>query len=207
VSSPRPFGVPWRVRRRLRFWPVSLGLSLLAGVLTMTAITGAESAARREGDGVEVPVARRELTVGEIIGADDIEWHPVAAVAAGAATRTDPAGRVVTERVLAGEPIATDRLAPDGLVGAAALIPTGHRAIAVPTGAVRPPMAPGDRVDVVAGAPFGAEQATVVASGARVVAIDDDVVTVAVTAAEVPGAARAVLDGTALLTLVASLDP
>jgi Flp pilus assembly protein CpaB len=207
VSSPRPLGLPWRVRRRLRFWPVSLGLSLLAGVLTMAAITGAESAARREGQGVEVPVARRELTVGETIETDDIEWHPVATAAAGAAARTDPAGRVVTERVLAGEPIAADRLAPDGRTGAAALIPDGHRALAVPTGAVRPPVAPGDRVDVVGGAPFGADRATVVAAGARVVGVDDEVVTVAVAAAEVPGTARAVLDGTALLTLVASLDP
>ena len=62
--------------------------------------------------------------------------------------------------VLAGEPLVAARLAPDGLTGAAALVPAGHRAVAVPIGpAGAPPLAVGDLVDVVAVVPVDAARA------------------------------------------------
>jgi hypothetical protein len=53
--------------------------------------------------------------------------------------------------VVAGEPLVAGRLAPDGLTGAAALVPEGYRAVSVPTASAGfPPVALGDRVDVLA---------------------------------------------------------
>jgi hypothetical protein len=73
-----------------------------------------------------------------------------AAGVADAATDELPVGSVVRYPIAAGEPVIPDRLAPDGLSGAAALVPQGQRAVAVPLGpGGTPPVHPGDRVDVV----------------------------------------------------------
>jgi hypothetical protein len=45
--------------------------------------------------------------------------------------------------------ISDRRLAPSGLGPTAALVPAGHRAVAVPVGGAVPPLAVGDRVDLL----------------------------------------------------------
>jgi Flp pilus assembly protein CpaB len=131
----------------------------------------------------------------------------------------------VRHPVLAGEPLVAARLAPDGLTGAAALVPPGWRAVAVPLGpAGAPPLAVGDLVDVLAvmptaglpglgsdgaGAgpdgtgPDGAAQepAFVLVERAAVVDVTDDAVTVAVPEGDAPRVAWALSNGAVVLAL------
>jgi Flp pilus assembly protein CpaB len=191
-----------RLGRRLRFWPSSLIAALVAGVVTAAVVADARSAARSSGERHRVPVAARELAVGHPIEAGDVEWAELPRAATRGATGDDPVGRVVRERILDSEPIAAERLAPAGASGAGALVPDGHRAVAVPVGPLRPPLDPGDLVDVLTAPAFGAGRADAVARGALVIARDEEVVTVAVAESELARTARAVLDGSALLALV-----
>jgi hypothetical protein len=111
------------------------------------------------------------------------------------------------------------RLAPAGLVGAAALVPAGERAVAVPTGpAPTPPLVVGDRVDVLAvlpaapapeagdrprgvGAPGVSDPAFALVEQAAVVDVADGVVTVAVPEADAPRVAWALGHGSVVLAL------
>jgi hypothetical protein len=101
--------------------------------------------------------------------------------------------------VLAGETIVAERLAPDGITGPMAIAPAESRALSIPTPSGRPPVSVGDRVDVVAVALDGTTRTQRVATGAVVIAMTDDAVSVAVDADELTGTARAALEGTAVL--------
>jgi hypothetical protein len=98
-----------------------------------------------------VVVAERDLAPGDLVAADAVVLRKVpAAGVADAATDQLPVGSVVRYPIAAGEPVVPDRLAPEGLSGAAALVPEGYRAVGLPVGpAGTPPVHPGDRVDVV----------------------------------------------------------
>ena len=115
----------------------------------------------------------------------------------------EPVGRVVAAVILAGESIVTERVAPDGLRGPMAVAPADTRAIAIPTTeGGRPPVAVGDRVDVMAVALEGSNRAERVASSSVVVAVSDEAVTVAVESDELAATARAALEATAVIALV-----
>jgi hypothetical protein len=126
---------PSRVGR----WVLAAGLAVLAAAL-FTHVTGqATDTVAGWGHTRSVIVARRDLAPGQVVATDDVVRRdlPDAAVPASALV-DDPTGRVVTSPIVVGEVVSRQRLAPDGLQGIAALVPDGHRAIAVPT-----PPAPG----------------------------------------------------------------
>jgi Flp pilus assembly protein CpaB len=102
-----------------------------------------------------------------------------------------------------GEVVVRSRLAPDGRRGAAALLPEGQRAIAVPGGAGRPPLRLGDRVDVLATLGDDSGRTVVVVTGATVLDVDDqrDLVTIAVPPDDAPSVASAVATATVTLAL------
>jgi pilus assembly protein CpaB len=171
-----------------------------------------EASARRAAWGAAsvVVVAVHELAPGEVIAASDVlvdRWPD--AVLPDGAVGEPPVGRTVTATILAGEAVVARRLAPEGLGGVAALVPDGMRAVAVPSagglGVEAPPLAVGDRVDVLATvdvldadvAPTGA-----VATDAVVVAVGETSTTVAVPATDVEAVAYAVARGTVTLALV-----
>ncbi|MFS8586624.1 MAG: hypothetical protein FWJ72_16275, partial [Acidimicrobiia bacterium] len=113
--------------------------------------------------------------------------------------------------VVAGEPLQAARLAPHGATGAAALLEPGQRAVAVPTGPrPTPPLAVGDRVDVLAVLPApdldvaGGAPAFPVVEGATVVDVGDDAVTVAVPRGDAPRVAWAATGGVVALALTGS---
>ena len=125
-----------------------------------------------------------------------------------ATTAEPPVGAVVRQPILAGEPVAPSRLAPDGLTGVAALVPAGERAVAVAVGpAGVPPLAVGDQVDVVTVMPPGAtgdggsDPAFTLVERATVVAIGEQAVTIAVPDADAPRVAWAVANGAVVLAL------
>jgi Flp pilus assembly protein CpaB len=222
VSHP-PTIVAVRARRAL-----ARPLTRRAGVAALAAVTGltvaslvssTDRARQRWGASRPVAVATRDLHAGEVVDAAAVEVRdlPRVAVAARALDHL-PAGAVVRDPVAAGEPLVPSRLAPLGLTGTAALVPDGHRAVAVPLGpAGAPPLAIGDRVDVLAvvgtapgdghaGADGGptrgaTEPAFPVAEAAQVVDVTEGSVTLAVPTDDAARVALVATQGLGVLAL------
>jgi Flp pilus assembly protein CpaB len=113
----------------------------------------------------------------------------------------DPVGRTVLAPLYPGEAVLGRRLAPDGLVGVAALLPEGAVALAVPVGPAALHLRVGDVVDVLATAGDGSTR--VVAGDALVVDVREQTVTVAVGEREGPAVATALTQATVNLALTA----
>lgn len=204
-SPLRPLAL-WRARLRLRrrpvlWWLAVVGLSLAVGLVLESGLSRARADARRFGEPVPVVVASVDLAVGAMAGPDTVELRswPAALVPAGALTVV-PDGQVVSQAVLAGEPVVEARLGGDRLV------PPGSRALALPTGPGALGVRPGDRVDLLATfdplvAPAGEDPTVTVARAATVVAVRTRSITVAVTAAEAPRVAFALSQATITLAL------
>jgi Flp pilus assembly protein CpaB len=180
---------------------VVIGASLTIGLVLETGLSRAEADARRFGGPTTVAVARHDLSPGATAGPRSVELRewPSALVPDGALTEV-PDGDVVTQPVLAGEPLVAARLAADGL------LPPGSRALAVPTGPGRLGLRPGDRVDVLATfdplvAPRDQDPTVPVARGATVVTARAQSITVAVTEQEAPRVAFALAQATVTLAL------
>lgn len=201
-----------RLRRSpLPFWALAVALSLVTG-LTVTRLVGeASSRASRLGGLVDAPVVTRQVDAGATLRAGDVAVRrlPAALLPDGPLARA-PAGKVVLVPVTAGEVLLAAKLAPEGLRGVAALVPPGHRALAVPVDAGDLSLRPGHRVDVLAtfevadaGAEPGGAPTFPVATAALVVDTTDEAVTVAVDADEAPRVAFALARGTVTLALTA----
>jgi Flp pilus assembly protein CpaB len=189
-------------RRPPLYWAV---VALLAAAPAV--VVGAQIAeARRARDGWlerrTILVTRHPVATGDVLADADVEsksW-PVALVPDGAVdSLPDPA--VATAPMAAGEPVVAARLGRPAAGPVAALVPGGHRAIAVPRGDAPLPLTVGDRVDVVAA--VDPAVGDVVAADALVVHVDEATVVVAVDAARLPAAAAAVVAGSAVLALSA----
>ena len=201
-----------RLRRSpLPFWALSAALSLATGLAVARLAGEAAARADRLGGLVDVPVATRRIAAGALLRAADVEVRSLPrAVVPSARVAADPAGRVAVVPLVPGEVVLAAKLAPDGLTGVAALVPPGHRALAVPVGDGALSLRPGNRVDVLAtfdvpGPPAGGAAGVAptfpVATAALVVATGDDAVTVAVTPDEAPRVAFALARGAVTLAL------
>lgn len=184
-------------RRRLRaglalrrdprlWWAVVLSCALAAGWLAAAIVSGAEQTRQAWGAEQLVLVARHELHAGDEIDPSDVELvaRPTAVVPATALDRLPPDAVARTD-VFAGEVLVTQRLAPSGLRGAAARLPAGTLAVAIPIDpSTTPPLAVGDRVDILVALPRetagDGPPGFTLAPGALVVAVDDAAATVAV---------------------------
>jgi Flp pilus assembly protein CpaB len=191
----------WR-RRGLVRAVVTGALALTAGVITAGVVARANDLADAYGDRQPVPVAIHDLEVGAVLGPGDVAWQPRPLALLGGSPVDEPIGRTVVAVILAGEPIVAERVAPGGRRGPMALAPADTRAIAIPVGDDRPPLAVGDRVDVLALGLEGSSRAQRVAASSVVVAVSDETVTVAVESDEVAATARAALEASAVLALV-----
>jgi Flp pilus assembly protein CpaB len=139
---------------------------------------------------------------GDRIGADDVRWQDRPVGLIGGTPLDGPDGRTVTSPILAGEVVVAERVGATGIRGPMALAPEHARAVAIAVGTNRPPVAVGDHVDVLQVAADGGSRAQRVAESAVVVSVDDDAITVAVAADELPSTARAALEATAIIALV-----
>jgi Flp pilus assembly protein CpaB len=211
-SRPTPLVVLLRRlagKRRLRAGFVVVVVAVTF-VIVGAQMRAAQAARQRWTEVRQVAVARHDLRPGATVDAAAVELRelPARAIPEGA-VGAPPVGAVVRYPVVAGEPILTARLAPDGLTGVAALLPPGHRAVAVavaPTG--RPPLEIGDRVDVLTAMPSveshdGLPSGPLV-EGALVVDIAPEAVTVAVPATAAPAVAFTVAQGGVVLALTAN---
>lgn len=204
-SPLRPFAL-FRARLLLRrrpvlWWVAVIGLSLAVGVTIDGSLSRAEADARRFGAPVDVAVARVHLAAGAVAGPDTVELRPWPEhLVPPGALRAVPEDRVVTQAVLAGEPVVADRLSTG------ALVPPGSRALALPTGPGALGVRAGDRVDVLATfdplvAPEGEDPTVTVARAATVVSVRARSITVAVTEVEAPRVAFALSQATITLAL------
>jgi Flp pilus assembly protein CpaB len=218
---PVPLRLPLRrLVRRARRSPATWWLTAAAVAAFATARVGAiddeaEAARAAWGESTTVAVAVRDLEAGQVVGATDVvlaSW-PRAVVPPGSLTEV-PDGRTVTAPIVAGEALASARLAPDGLSDVAALLPSGWRAVAIPatggSGGDLPPLAVGDHVDVLASVDTfdlddgsaDPEPAGVVAEAALVLDVSESAVTVGIPAARAPDVAFAATRGSVTLALV-----
>jgi Flp pilus assembly protein CpaB len=216
------FPVPLSVRARRAIVRPAVRRTAVAALAVVTAVAvaslvDAAGAARdRWGATRPVAVATRDLGPGDVVDAGVVEVRELPRGVVGEATLPEaPVGAVVRHPILAGEPVAPVRLAPDGLTGVAALVPAGERAVAIPLGpAGVPPLAVGDLVDVVTVVPGGATSSADGASGdgssdpaftlverAAVVDVAEEAVTIAVPDRDAPRVAWAVANGAVVLAL------
>ena len=204
-----------RLPRRGTLWIATVVLALVVGLFVRSSLHRADTVRSAYGEQRSVLVASADIAPGTVIdesNTDRRDW-PIGLLPEGAAPAGS--GRTATERIGKGEVIVDGRLSGGDASGAEALIPTGGRALAVPTGSTSPDLRVGDRVDAFA--PFDASRANAatasptdprfaarrVARAARVIAIGPDSATIAVTALEAPFVAQASLDASIALVLVA----
>jgi Flp pilus assembly protein CpaB len=217
-----------RIRRLLRS-PVAFLLAAVAlGVVTVGIMNGLTGQARADAAALgglrSVPVATHALDAGDEIGAGDMTMRrlPTRLIPRGAvATRAE--GRIAVVPIAPGEVLLQSKLAPWGLRGAAALLPQGTRALAVPVGGGTPPLAVGNHVDLLAAfspdrgaaSPDSTSDSTdtgtsssdpsfAVAEDALVIAIGHDTITVAVDQDAAPSVAYAIAAGTIVVALTGS---
>jgi Flp pilus assembly protein CpaB len=200
MSIPRPSSRR-RLRLRRRPLPWWTGALVLAGVtaLLVGRLAGDAAAERdRWGETVVVAVATADVAPGEVVVAERRRL-PRSVVPAGAAGSAD--GAVAAVALHAGEIVLEARLAPGGTSAVAALVPEGHRAVAVPSGDGLP-LAVGDAVDVLATLdPESAQPTFAVSRAARVVHVGESSVTVAVPLDDAPRVAFALAVGAVTLAL------
>lgn len=207
------------------FWVGAVALSLLTGLTVSRLVGEASVRAARLGGLVDVVVAARAVDAGRPLRPPDVAVRrlPAAALPSGPVA-TSPVGRVAVVPLVPGEVVLASKLAPEGLLGVAALVPPGHRALAVPVEPGGLVLRPGHRVDLLAtfdvsgeappadrpDAEAGADAVPAapspaptfaVALGALVVGVGDEAVTVAVMAAEAPRVAFALARGSVTLAL------
>ncbi len=212
--------VPPRWRRQLRAWvrrsPAVwwVGVAVLAlttATVVRTSVASAAAQSARFGGLRSVPVVVRPIAAGDVVRPGTLRMERRPASTLPAAPLLDDvgssAGRTALVPLVPGEVVIASKLAPDGLRGAAALLPRGMRAVSVPGGpGGRPPAVVGDHVDVLATFAPGSgdvEPTSVVATRALVLAVDDesDAVTVAVKVDELPAVVFAITAGTVTLAL------
>src|SRR5262245_46292370 len=129
----------------------SLVLALCAALLVRSYVAGAAGAS--DGRGVPVVVAARAVDRGRSLVEDDlrVESWPRALAPPGHFDRiSQPAGRIALAALAPGEAVTETRLARVRVGPVASLVPSGLRALAVPTTLPPGSVAPGDHVDVLA---------------------------------------------------------
>lgn len=195
----------WVRRSPVRWWACVAVLGVVTLVVVRAGLTASSATAVRWGPSRAVPVVVAPVDAGEAVpaGAVVVEARPARTVPAGAPA-SSWAGRTALVPLVPGEVVVASKLAPGGLRGAAALLPSGARALSVPSGpGGRPPVDVGDHVDLLVTVADTGES-FVVAESALVLFVDDeaDAVTVAVPADDAPSVASAV--ATAVVTLALS---
>lgn len=194
----------------LRFPPlrvvVALVLAVACGLVVLRTTGRAEAAVDRYGRHATAWIVRSTLEPGDIVGAGDVtsEPRPASFVPADAVT-DDPTGRRAADVLGPGEVVVEHRLAGGDRRGAAALVPEGWRAVAVPALEATLPVEVGQRVDVLAAfdpSGTGATGTSVAEDGVVIHVADDGTVTVAVTPSQAARVVAALASGLVALALV-----
>ncbi len=212
VRRRRPVHQPLllRARTRLRTPAASWALAVLLGGLTFAfgrqTLSGAP-ASEAWGTPRAVVVATHPIAAGDPIAEGDLAVRelPADAIARGVVPAGEIAsvvGSVARSPMAADEPVLANRVGTATDQGATTgASPRAVRVVSLPAGGLVPSLRRGDRVDVIG--PSSAGTTERLAAAARVVAIDDDRVTVAVDERSVDAVAEASLAG---LVVIARID-
>jgi Flp pilus assembly protein CpaB len=181
-------------------------LTVLTAGFVHGALQRAAAAEASYGSTRRVVVATATIAVGDPIDATVAELRllPRALVPVGALAEV-PVGRRALVALAAGEVVLAHRVSGSRRAGPAGLLEPGQRAVPVPIAVPGLPLAPGDRVDLVAGGapgggvdgdlPVGPTGPDVVATDARVLVVEDEAVVVAVEASTAADVAAALTTG------------
>jgi Flp pilus assembly protein CpaB len=190
-------------RHPVGFWLITLALAGLTAATVFHAQARADAVVARWGRSSSVVVATRSVPLGGEVRAGDVRVvrMPRSLMPPGAVRSLSAAvGRWALAELSTGEVVLRRRLAPDGVRGLAALVPEGWRAVAVPMDQAGVRVDVGDVVDVLA--TFDTvEPAAPVVSGALVVDVREDAVTVAAPFDATTRLAAALTHGTVTLAL------
>ena len=174
----------------------------------MARVAAADRSVKRWGDVRTVLVTARDVDAGVRLGTDDLTTRalPVALIPASALSRKETViGRVGRIGLTRGQAIVPGQLSAPRQSAGSTRIGANRRGIAVPTGATRPALAPGDRVDLIAASrpgDVGADAASrVVADNVEVVDVHEQSVTIAVEEANVTQVAAAIVSSTVVVAL------
>ena len=190
------------------YWLAVAAVAVVTALAVSQLVGRARAEAARYGRLRPVVSATRDAPVGRALSGADIEVRrlPAALVPDGAlASTADADGRTVVVALFAGEPVLRRHLAPWGKRGVAALLPPGTRGVTVPGGPAASRLSRGDVVDVLAtfdpAAAQGHEPTFPVATGATVLDVAEETVTVAVDPEEAKRVAYAVAKGSVSLAV------
>ena len=195
---------PLRARLRVRRLTgrlavvILIGAAFAAGAAAGTPTTGSTGSTGATAELVGVPVAARDLPAGHTIADHDVTLRTFPASAVVGEAAPDPIGRTVSAPIYAGEPVIDVRLGAGGRFGLA----DGQVAVGVVPPLAPIPIAEGDIVALLAVGldPLGDAVAEPLGR-ARVVAVDDRAVTVAVADDLAPAVLEAQAVGTVEITL------
>lgn len=206
-----------RLRRLARsplvYWVTVVALACITAATVSRLVGRAGAEAARFGHLRSVVIAVASMEAGAVVRPGDVTLQsvPAAFLPDGALGSASAAvGRTVVVPLFRGAPVVAGNLAPNGLAGIAALLPTGARAVAVPTGAESVPLRRGDRVDVLATfdpPPAGEEPTFPVAEAALVVDVGPESASVAVGPDEAKRVAYALAAGRVTLAITAEVKP
>lgn len=185
----------------------------LAALLTVQLAMEGDRRQQAWGPSSEVVVVVRSISAGEPLEADSLGQRevpdgmlPEGAVMVGPSGSPEEfLGRIAATELFPGEILVDTRLAREGFAHGSGTGPDG-RIVAIPLDLQAPPLAPGDHVDLLAGAVQTPGEAAVVgvevvAERGEVVSIGDGTLTVLVDGTEVTHVVEALLAGTVVPTL------
>lgn len=183
-----------RLPRRALPWYLAAGLlTVLTAGFAHGALQRAAAAEAAYGETRPVVVATAAVPAGDPVDPSvaTVRALPRALVPDGALSEL-PSGRRTLVALRRGEILLDHRVSGSGAAGPAGLLAPDQRAVPVPLAVPGLPLAPGDRVDLVAGGapgggidgdlPVGPSAADVVATDALVLVSDEDTIVVAVPA-------------------------
>jgi len=141
-------------------------------LLVRSYVAGASGAS--PGPGVPVVVAARAVERGQALVAEDLridEWPAALAPPGHFDQISQPAGRITLAALAPGEAVTETRLARVRAGPVASLVPSGLRALAVPTTLPAGSVVPGDHVDVLATYQGEVPRTETVATGVEVLLV------------------------------------
>jgi Flp pilus assembly protein CpaB len=149
-----------------------------------------------------------DAPAGHRLAAGDMRLVDLPAVARPADALSEaPVGAALAAAVFAGEPLVAGRVAPSGVSALAASLPPGHRGVALPVDAATPPLQPGDIVELHSTTIDDAGAARRASTGtARVLAVEEGSLVVAVPVPSVDGLVAALAHGPVVAVLVPPAD-
>jgi len=199
-SAPR-----WWRGRRAPLIRQAVALAVAAGAVAWALQTNNRAVAIRGAYGTlrRVAVARHPLAAGALLGAADVSWRDLPALALPADPAPNPVGRTTLAPIAAGQVLTSAQLSDGRARGLAALVPPGEQAVAVPLADHALGLAPGDRVEVVAPARDGNGTGHVVVRDAPVLQVGSGRVVLAVGDDEIDALADALAAGQPVIALEA----